>query len=96
MRERIERQEELETLQSLLETLLDSERDNRFTEEAIQAQIEVISEKMGLEEIMEEFEEDGEIILNAALDAMRWLREDAEAPSEQWAPPDEVFTIQLG
>ena len=55
--------------------------DNRA---AIAAQIAVIEGRMTLDEVEYEYEDGPNYTMSAALDALEWLRDGAEAPSEDW------------
>lgn len=83
MRMRIEWQQELDNLRELGENVPDSNASGEDNHEAIRAQINVIENMTHQEDIFDMYEGD-EFILNAALDAERWLRHDDEAPSELW------------
>lgn len=76
-----ERQTELQALRELASAAHEDGDDNR---DAIDAQINTIDSVLTREEIHAEYENDS-LLLEAALEAEKWLREDDEAPSEVWA-----------
>ena len=82
-RTRLEVSEELQALKDLLERVQPEDQDGNSNEDAIRAQINVIETAPTREQIRELYEDDF-YVLEAALDAERWLREDDEAPSAQW------------
>ncbi len=85
MRERIEIEEELEALEELTNKVPPANAFGDDNQEAISAQIRVIRERMDFEDVIDEFEDEGDFILSSATDAWRWLHQDDEAASEGWA-----------
>lgn len=83
MRSRLEWQQERDALRELAQELPALNPGGEDNHEAIRAQISVLENMNDLEDIFDMYEGD-EFILNAALDAGRWLRQDDDAPSEIW------------
>lgn len=83
-RTRIEIQEELTALGDLLNEIPTTSSFGDNNQEAINAQIRVISYRMTVDELLSEYEDEVDYTLSAAMDALRWLRDDDEPASESW------------
>ena len=83
-RTRIEIDEELENLRELRDQVPPQTVFGDDNQEAIDAQIRVIEERMDYNEAFEAFEDMGDYILSNAQDAIRWLVDDDEPVSDSW------------
>jgi hypothetical protein len=84
-RTRIEIEDELANLKNLRDKVPQLTAFGDDNQEAIDAQVRVIEERLDYEDVLEEFEEEGDHILSHALTALEWLEEDDVPPSEGWA-----------
>ena len=92
-RTRIEIEEELNALKEVRSKVPTQTAFGDNNQEAIDAQIRVVTEQMDFEEVIDQFEVDGDYILSNALDAVRWLEDDDLPPSESW---DELAVLTDG
>lgn len=83
-RTRIEIEDELNALKELRNNVPPQTAFGDNNQDAIDAQIKVIENRMTFEEVIDEFEIDGDYILSNAQDAVRWLRDDDEPVSDSW------------
>jgi hypothetical protein len=83
-RTRFEIEEELGALNDLRAQVPPKTAFGDDNQDAIDAQIRVIEQRMTFEEAIDEFEEDGDYILSNAQDAVRWLVDDDVPVSESW------------
>lgn len=83
-RTRIEVEEELSALCNLADIVPQYTAFGDDNQEAINAQIKVIRERMSFEDVLYEFEDERSYTLSAAQDALRWLRDDDEPVSAAW------------
>jgi hypothetical protein len=79
-----ERDAEVSRLKSLIDRIPAETAWGDSTVDAMDAQIEVISGCLKFKEITKQHKEDTDYVLSSALDALEWLRDDGEAPSEKW------------
>lgn len=89
MRTRFEREAELEALRELTGRVPAAGDDGEDNREAVDAQINVIEAVLTRQQVYELYEHN-EVMLNAALQAESWLRDDDEAPSLLWDDNTEV------
>lgn len=75
--------DEISALEELLNKVPTSTALDDRNKEAINAQLKVLREYMILGEIEEEFEDD-HYVLGMALDAMQWLWDIGDPPSDMW------------
>lgn len=83
-RERIEIDEELEALRELRDQVPATSVFGDDNQEAIDAQLEVIAHNMTELRVLDAYEDEDNYTLSAALNALRWLREDDDPVSESW------------
>ena len=84
MRERLECDEELRLLEDLYHVVPIRSSFGDDNQEAIAAQRAVIAQRMTLEQAIDEYQDEADYTLSAALDAQRWLRDDDEPVSDGW------------
>lgn len=84
LRTRLEREEELQALNELARQIPLENEEGEDNDGAIHAQINVIELVLTSEQVNELYDDGDDFVLHAAVGALRWLRDDDEAPSEAW------------
>jgi hypothetical protein len=75
---------ELERLRSLSDLVPSETKFGDSNRLAIEAAIDTLIKRSTVERVADEYEDDGDYVLSAALDAVEWLRDNGPAPSDGW------------
>jgi hypothetical protein len=75
---------ELERLHSLVDRVPVETAFGDSNRAAIRVAINTLIKRSTVEQVADEYEDDGDYVLSAALTAAEWLREGTPAPSDDW------------
>lgn len=84
LRTRLEREEELQALRCMTDEVPVEDDAGEDNDGAIRAQINVIDTVLTSEQVYELYDDCDEFVLNAAVAALSWLRDDDESPADRW------------